>query len=169
MATTDLPAVRRHSAGERAWTATKRVAAKTWASKPGRAGLAILIFFTVMALTAPWLAPEDPTADFHPEILAPPSSEHWLGTDGNGADVLSRLPARLAHLDRRRLLGRDHLRRDRRRRRHPSGYYGGWIDKVLTAIDDWFLVIPFLPFAIVVATAARPRRRRTGPAAASLC
>jgi len=33
-----------------------------------------------------------------------------------------------------------------------AGYFGGWTDRILTAIDDWFLVIPFLPLAIVLAT-----------------
>src|SRR6185437_4520893 len=31
-----------------------------------------------------------------------------------------------------------------------AGYWGGWLDNILTAIDDWFLVIPFLPLAIVL-------------------
>ena len=26
-----------------------------------------------------------------------------------------------------------------------AGYFGGWTDRILTAIDDWFLVMPFLP------------------------
>ena len=33
-----------------------------------------------------------------------------------------------------------------------AGYYGGWVDRMLMAIDDWVLVIPFIPTAIVIAS-----------------
>ena len=33
-----------------------------------------------------------------------------------------------------------------------AGYFGGWVDRVLMAIDDWVLVIPFIPTAIVIAS-----------------
>ena len=33
-----------------------------------------------------------------------------------------------------------------------SGFFGGWTDAVLMRLTDWFLVIPFLPFAIVLAS-----------------
>ena len=32
-----------------------------------------------------------------------------------------------------------------------SGFFGGWTDSVLMRLTDWFLVIPFLPLAIVLA------------------
>ena len=33
-----------------------------------------------------------------------------------------------------------------------AGYFGGWVDRILMAIDDWVLVIPFIPTAIVIAS-----------------
>ena len=39
-----------------------------------------------------------------------------------------------------------------------AGFFGGWIDHGLTAIDDWFLVIPFLPLAIVLVSLLGPAR-----------
>lgn len=54
-------------------------------------GLAVVILF--MAVFGPLLAPYDPTQiDFRARMV-PPSAEHWLGTDGSGRDVLSRLLA----------------------------------------------------------------------------
>ena len=33
-----------------------------------------------------------------------------------------------------------------------AGHYGRWTDSLLMRVTDWFLVIPFLPLAIVLAT-----------------
>ena len=122
--------------------------------KSGLVGLVILVFFTIIALIGPWIAPQDPnaTSSFSSEIMAPPSSQYWLGTDDNGRDLLSQiiLGARISMLVGfsaaivsaviGSLIG------------ISAGYFGGWTDRILTAIDDWFLVIPFLPLAIVLAT-----------------
>ena len=54
-------------------------------------GLAIVLFMSVLALLAPWIAPFDPAALNLDQILMPPSAEHLLGTDELGRDVLSRL------------------------------------------------------------------------------
>ena len=85
----ELTSVQEHGLLVRSWRSTRGVLGQAWATRAGRVGLTILVFFTLLALFAPWLAPEDPTRDFSQDILAPPSSEHWLGTDANGADVLS--------------------------------------------------------------------------------
>lgn len=52
---------------------------------------AILAAFVVIAILAPWLAPEDPLRADISQRLQPPSSEHWFGTDSNGMDVFSRV------------------------------------------------------------------------------
>lgn len=47
-------------------------------------------FIVFCALFAPWLAPFDPYSQDLLNILAPPSPEHWMGTDDYGRDILSR-------------------------------------------------------------------------------
>lgn len=54
-------------------------------------GLGIVVFMSLAALLAPWLAPYDPTEFHRHAILEPPSAQYLLGTDAYGRDVLSRL------------------------------------------------------------------------------
>ncbi|WP_448954465.1 ABC transporter permease [Labrys neptuniae] len=54
----------------------------------GSSVLALLVF---MALAAPVIAPYDPDLQDTAIRLAAPSWQHWLGTDGFGRDMLSRL------------------------------------------------------------------------------
>lgn len=54
------------------------------------AGLAIVMGYTILAICAPLIAPYG-EADIFPKPFAPWSSEHWLGTDQIGRDILSRL------------------------------------------------------------------------------
>src|SRR6202158_138872 len=56
----------------------------------GRWGLAVTALLVLMALFAPLLAPQNPAAQNLPQRLVPPSSQHWMGTDELGRDVLSR-------------------------------------------------------------------------------
>lgn len=52
---------------------------------------ALLLGLIAIASLAPWLAPHDPFAQDLLASLRPPSSSHWLGTDEQGRDTLSRL------------------------------------------------------------------------------
>ncbi|WP_165077132.1 MULTISPECIES: ABC transporter permease [unclassified Desulfovibrio] len=54
-------------------------------------GLGIVIFMSLAALGAPWLAPYPPDAEHLDHVLEAPSAEFWLGTDRLGRDILSRL------------------------------------------------------------------------------
>lgn len=51
----------------------------------------ILLFFILLAIFAPYLAPYNPNLVSRTEILAPISTNHLLGTDTLGRDVFSRL------------------------------------------------------------------------------
>jgi peptide/nickel transport system permease protein len=55
------------------------------------AATGLVVFFVLLALLAPWLAPHDPAAIDLPSRLHPPGAGHWLGTDELGRDILSRI------------------------------------------------------------------------------
>lgn len=54
-------------------------------------GASVLVLLVFMALAAPLIAPYDPNLQDSAIRLAAPSWQHWLGTDGFGRDLLSRL------------------------------------------------------------------------------
>ncbi|WP_150244097.1 ABC transporter permease [Nocardiopsis quinghaiensis] len=58
-----------------------------------RAALGVAGLMVLLALVGPYLAPMDPYAVDLAKSLTPPGSEHWMGTDANGRDILSRVLA----------------------------------------------------------------------------
>ncbi|MCA9858144.1 MAG: ABC transporter permease [Thermomicrobiales bacterium] len=64
---------------------------KLMVQKASLVGFVICAVFIVLAIFAPIIAPYDPIKIDPVVILQPPSSQHWLGTDELGRDVLSRL------------------------------------------------------------------------------
>jgi peptide/nickel transport system permease protein len=121
----------------------------------GRLAAGVLGLFLFCAIFGRAIAPYDPDASSL-DILAHPSSEHWLGTTEQGSDVLSQLlvGARVSIVvgfaaaaisavlgAAVGLLG---------------GYFGGWTDRILDAFENWFLVIPQIPLMIVLARLLEP-------------
>jgi peptide/nickel transport system permease protein len=53
--------------------------------------LAVLLVWLLGSLLAPWVAPYDPLLQQIGNRLQSPSAMHWLGTDGLGRDLLSRV------------------------------------------------------------------------------
>lgn len=114
-------------------------------------GFAIVLAMSILALFAPWLAPFDPAALNLDKILMPPSTEHLLGTDELGRDVLSRLlyGARVSlwvgfvavgiSTAIGIVLGL------------ASGYFGGWTDELIMRGVDVMLCFPsfFLILAVI--------------------
>ncbi len=125
---------------------------ETWR---GRLGLGVLGLFVFIAVFGGVLAPDDPDASGL-EVLAGISSDHWLGTTENGSDVFSQLlvGARVsiivgfAAAAISTLLGATVGL--------AGGYFGGWTDRVLDALENWFLVIPTLPLMVVLARLLDP-------------
>ena len=118
--------------------------------RPALLGVAVLLAMIGAAALAPWLF-QDPEAMDLTALFAPPSAEHWLGTDELGRDVL----ARLAHGGRVSLavagatavlaavfgtaLGL------------LAGYHGGRLDALLMRLTDGVMALPLLPLLIVLA------------------
>jgi peptide/nickel transport system permease protein len=66
---------------------------RRWIRRYGLAslGAGIIAIWLLIALTAPWISPYLPDTVDVTNRLKPPSSDHWLGTDALGRDVLTRL------------------------------------------------------------------------------
>ncbi len=119
-------------------------------------GLLVIAIFALLALLAPVVAPFDPLAQDIPNGLAPPSPEHWLGTDKLGRDIWSRmlyggrisLMAGLGVVVMSALVGSvvGSL----------AGYVGGWFDEALMRITDIFFAFPSLILAMAIAGALGP-------------
>lgn len=54
-------------------------------------GLTFILIWTVVAVIAPWIAPQDPYITDMANRLQAPSGSHWFGTDNFGRDILSRV------------------------------------------------------------------------------
>lgn len=114
-------------------------------------GFIIIVAVFVLAMLAPIISPYDPNDIDVKAILLAPSWQHWMGTDGLGRDVLSRM----LHGGRISLLvgfvavgistaigivlGA------------IAGYYRGWIDTLIMRLVDVMLSIPsfFLILAVI--------------------
>ncbi len=58
---------------------------------PGKVGLVLVIFWLVIAVIGPVIAPYPPGSFANEEVFAASSGQFWLGSDFLGRDVLSRL------------------------------------------------------------------------------
>jgi peptide/nickel transport system permease protein len=140
----------------------RRAAARAWAeyrrNRVGMVGLAILIVFIALAVLAPVLVPSSAldVTQATGVPFSPPSAEYPFGTDESGRSVLaltvwgSRVSLLVGFLATvisvliGSVVG------------IVAGHFGRWTDSVLMRVTDWFLVIPFLPLAIVLATVLGP-------------
>lgn len=141
-----------------AWRRRRAAWARGWrefrSNRAGMAGLVVLTLFVLVALAAPLLADRSglEVTQATGGVLDSPSSSYWLGTDESGRSVLTLLiwgsrislfvglTATLISMLIGTVVGL------------TSGYFGGWVGAVLFRLTEWFLAIPFLPLAIVLAT-----------------
>ncbi|SDK30783.1 peptide/nickel transport system permease protein [Methylophilus rhizosphaerae] len=114
-------------------------------------GLCLIIVILALALLAPWLAPYDPDAIHVKQILLAPSTQHWMGTDGLGRDVWSRMlyGGRVSLLVGLVAVGISTLTGVVLGA--LAGYYRGWVDTFIMRLVDIMLSIPsfFLILAVI--------------------
>lgn len=115
------------------------------------AGFIIIFLVFILAMLAPFITPYDPNDINVKAILLEPSLQHWMGTDGLGRDVLSRMlhGGRISLLVGLVavgistaigiLLGA------------IAGFYRGWVDTFIMRLVDVMLSIPsfFLILAVI--------------------
>ena len=113
-------------------------------------GLLLIGILLVTAAFAPLIALYDLYDQDLANTLAPPSSEHWLGTDPLGRDQLSRLiygsriavVVGLASILLATIIGVA--------LGALAGWYGGGVDSVVMRVADVFFAFPLLIGAIVI-------------------
>ena len=136
--------------------APRRALAKFRSNRSAMVGGAIVGFFILCALLAPWLTPYDPLKTSFSLVRKPPSAEHWRGTDEIGRDLLARilygarasLLAGVISVSIAVLAGA------------PlgliAGYRGGWTDTVISRATEALLAVPFLVLAIALSAFLGP-------------
>jgi len=120
-----------------------------WSNRKARLGLIITAGFLVMAVFGPMLV-GDPS-EFVSVPHAPPSTQYWLGTTGQGQDVFAQIVAGsritltvsfvtgfLVVLIGALIGG-------------AAGYFGGLFDDCMSLLINVFLVLPGLPLMVVIA------------------
>lgn len=112
-------------------------------------GLFVTGLFVFAAVFAPWITPY-PMDAIVGDVWGPMSSQHWLGTDNLGRDLLARLihgaritmfiaaMATALSFTLGATLG------------FTAAVIGGWFDEVLSRLVDLLMSIPTLIFALVV-------------------
>ncbi len=118
-------------------------------------GLVVLVLFIVMAVAAPLISSRSGLSAVDSvgnPAWARPSWEFPMGTDHLGRSVAAQFvwgarvslfvgfAATVLTVGIGSFVG------------IVAGFFGGWTDSVMMRLTDWFLVIPFLPLAIVLAT-----------------
>lgn len=121
-------------------------------------GGTIIVFFVLIAIFAPFLAPYNPRSNawfdqIRPTVIPGPSRSHWLGLDEGGRDELSRIiyGARASLIIGITSLGIGAI--VGALFGLLAGAFGGWVDSVIMRLTDILLAVPGLLLALSVAAA----------------
>ena len=123
---------------------------------PALIGAAVVLLYLLLALGAPWIAPDDPLRTDWSQTRKAPSAAHLFGTDDLGRDVLSRvvygtrisMQAGVFAILLAMAIG------------VPAGlvagFYRGAFDQLIMRLTDAWLSFPFLILAIGLVTILGP-------------
>jgi peptide/nickel transport system permease protein len=119
-------------------------------------GVLIILGWVAVSVLAPVLSSLDPVEVNVDNRLEAPSAQHWLGVDGLGRDVLTRvlyggrvsLPVAAVVVVVASIFGTLYGA--------LAGYFGGWLDEVTMRIVDMVLAFPSLILAMAIAAALGP-------------
>jgi peptide/nickel transport system permease protein len=121
-----------------------------------KVGAGIVGVLALAALFAPLIAPYGPNEIDITSLLSSPSSQHLFGTDDTGRDVFSRTLYGL-RLDLVLVLLVTYV---------PlpfavlagalAGYFGGWVDQIVSRLADVMIAFPFIILVIAVVTIVGP-------------
>ncbi|MEN9226466.1 MAG: ABC transporter permease [Thermostichus sp. HHBFW_bins_43] len=119
-------------------------------------GLAFVLLLILVAVFADALAPYSPVEIFAGRRGQPPSAGHWLGFDHVGRDLLSRLifgtrAALIVGLGATSLAVTIGILVG-----SLSGYFGGWVDLVLSRLLDSLMAFPTLALLLMLAAVLGP-------------
>ncbi|AIQ62695.1 Glutathione transport system permease protein GsiD [compost metagenome] len=143
------PAEKASSPWRDAWKAFRR-------NKTAMLGLGIILFFIIIALLAPLIAPYDYKEQVLMDRLKAPSADHWFGTDDLGRDMFTRIiyGARISlwvgffsvigSIIIGTILG------------VLAGFYGKWIDMLISRLFDILLAFPSILLAIAIVAILGP-------------
>jgi peptide/nickel transport system permease protein len=146
------PQVKRKNQLQRIWASISIISN----SRVAVVGLSIILFWVLVAVFGPFIAPRDPLAQDSSAINQEPSSDYWLGTDQLGRDILSRLiygtrtililaPASvLTAVVIGTVLGL------------MAGYFGGLIDEVVMRLLDAVMAFPAILLYLIIIAAIGP-------------
>ncbi len=149
------------ASGRPAPSGIRMAARRFWRNANARVGLALILFFTLVAVCAPVIAPEGVDQENLLGRLKPPSAHHLFGTDALGRDVFSRVlyGARISMtvgfvavggaLGSGALLG------------ITAGYIGGRVDSLIMRLMDIMLAFPSIILAIGIVAMRGPGLHNT--------
>lgn len=125
-------------------------------SKVAVVGVFIVLFFILLAVVGPYLAKEGINEQVITDRLQPPSAEYWLGTDDLGRDILSRIihGARISlWVGFSSVVGSIVIGSTLG---IMAGYYGRWVDTIISRFFDIMLAFPSILLAIAIVSVLGP-------------
>ncbi|MDU5106407.1 ABC transporter permease [Clostridium sp.] len=112
--------------------------------------LFIIVAISVVAIFAPFFAPYDPNAQSLADMLQKPSAKHLFGTDEYGRDILSRIIYGVRISLSVGVISQGIASVIGFFMGVMAGYFGGWVDRIISFLIQVFSSFPYILFAIAL-------------------